>query len=474
MATLCITAMSLAQDAIGSHVSRTTGFSEQMEDCGNVSYISSGNSCCNGTLTKGLSHLVSDCCGSVAYNVLNEICCNNSIFIPSSAQMQCCGKELFLPTTHMCCETKVILQKKNHVCCGTETYDQTTHICCTESNETQIKPKDQSCPKNEEDDVNNTSPISIPPEVSEFICGSESYDPKIEICCSGKLHKRSALKKCCGEHAYTPLDDHVLCCNGTLHHNVPQKSECVGGIVYAPSNTTCHLSTRPRLGEHCCGRQTYNPKTHICCNGHRHHRTKCSSCCGSEVYDHNNASMKCCSGHLYNLGRLGGECCGNLLLENNSKKTCCSSSNHAILYDNRTNHRCCGHYYYNTSLWSCCAEHLQPTPNHKSAHVENRLQPLMDLIPGICKKNVLFGKVESLALNMTHRLIDLKVVIVDKNPWLQVSMDHCSTPALENGMTYLWEKTNHGYKPLSISVDPVSDIHMFYAVCHHDKCQKGG
>ncbi len=75
--------------------------------------------------------------------------------------------------------------------------------------------------------------------------------------------------QCCGVDAYTLSDDNVLCCNGILRLNVPEQSECVGGVIYTPGNTTCQMSTRPRLGEHCCGGQTFNPRTHICCNGHR-------------------------------------------------------------------------------------------------------------------------------------------------------------------------------------------------------------
>lgn len=88
---------------------------------------------------------------------------------------------------------------------------------------------------------------------------------------------------------------------------------------------------------------------------------------------------------------------------------------------------------------------------------------------------VFFGKVESVALGTFKRHIVLKVVNVVKDPWLNVSLDHCSSPALEIGMTYLWEENSsaNAYKPLSVSFDLISDIHMYFTVCKH-KCQKGG
>lgn len=108
-------------------------------------------------------------------------------------------------------------------------------------------------------------------------------------------------------------------------------------------------------------------------------------CCGSEVYDPHDKSMKCCSGHLHKDVGENAECCGNLLL-NETSKICCSSSTHAILYDTKSNHHCCGYYYYNASLWNCCSEHLKPTPSHNSIHPGYRLKQLTDLIPKVCRE----------------------------------------------------------------------------------------
>ncbi|XP_043088787.1 galaxin-like isoform X1 [Puntigrus tetrazona] len=467
------------------------GFSGRMEGhhhlhrCGNVSYKISGSSCCNDNITLGLSQLVADCCGSVAYNPLNEICCSGRILTQSSTNVKCCGKGMYVTTTHVCCGGNNILQRKeNHACCGKEMFDVTTHCCCANP-ELEVKPKNEACcPKaTDEGKFQQVSPHTrtIPKNSDLDQCGTETYNPREQICCSGKPHKKeSSLTKCCGVDAYTLSDDNVLCCNGILHINVPEHSECVGGVIYSPENTTCQMLTRPRLGEHCCGRQTFNPHTHICCNGHSHSKKNGKFCCGSEVYDHRKKFLRCCSGHLYNLTHLHekAECCGNLLLQYNNNQTCCSSATNSIIYETKPNHHCCGHYYYNTSLWSCCAEHLKPTPKPNSSPAEYRLKPLMDLIPEMCKETVFFGKVESVALKNDQRHVVLKVVgqvdvkseKVIKDPWLHVSLDHCSSPATENNMTYLWEQNHNGkYKLLSHPVDLTSDIHMFYFVCYQKK-----
>ncbi|CAM4584041.1 unnamed protein product [Leuciscus chuanchicus] len=416
---LCILATFSTQGITDTGSHSNTGSGGLMESspqlqCGNLSYISSQNSCCNGTITHGLSQLVADCCQSVAYNPLNKICCDGKVVTRTSAQM--------------------------------------------------------SCYKSKGSEPSPLTGLTAP----ELKCGSQTFDPTQKMCCSGKLYKASALNKCCGAEIYRLSDDHVLCCNGILHINVSKNSECVAGVVYTPANTTCNLSARLRLDEHCCGGKIFSPLTHICCNGHSHSKKNGNFCCGSDVYDHHKEFMKCCSGHLRRTHHeVRAECCGNLLLMNKTSQICCSSSTHAVLYDTKPNHHCCGHYYYNTSLWSCCAEHLKPTPSPNSSHAQDGLKPLMDLIPDICNNTVFFGKVESVALGTFKRHILLKVVNVIEDPWLNVSLDHCSSPSLEIGMTYLWEKNSDAYKPLSVSFDLISDIHMFFTVCKH-KCQKGG
>ncbi|XP_051513039.1 galaxin-like isoform X2 [Myxocyprinus asiaticus] len=404
----------------GGHI---TGYEGQIQEghslhcCGSQTYNISGSSCCNGKITPGLSQLVADCCESVAYNPLNKICCNGRIQTRNSAQDKCCGSEIYLMKTHLCCVDTIFELGENLFCCGNNLYNRETHCCCTsDSNDLQVKPKPETCCSNLADVLSTENSftkksagseltqsqqqflsafVSLPTKVSDMMCASKAYNPQESICCSGNLYRKSsAIIKCCGKYRYSLLDETVLCCNGILHHNLPEQSVCVGGVVYTPGETACQLYVRPRLGEHCCGVKTLNPEIHICCNGHRHNKTNGTFCCGSEAYDPNDKSLRCCSGHLY-ITRLGGkaECCGTLLLEDNTNQTCCSSTSHAMLYETQPKHMCCGNYYYNTSLWSCCAGHLKPTPKTDASDTEQSLKPLMELIPDICSKKVWQGAV---------------------------------------------------------------------------------
>ncbi|KAK9959138.1 hypothetical protein ABG768_011217 [Culter alburnus] len=358
--------------------------------------------------------LETDYCNSLPYNPVNQICCNGTIQTRSSAHTACCGQDLYITTTQACCGGNTTLELKEDLsCCGSKSFNRMTHCCCFKNNTLEVNHKDEKC-------------CPTPPKEAEL--KSPEY-----ISCSGINYKReSGLTQCCGKNLYSLSDVNVLCCNGILHLNVPEQSECVGGLIY----------TQKQL----------------------------KMSCGSQIYDHH--KQRCCSGDLYNTTK--AECCGNLLLEHNSNKICCSSSTHAMLHNTKPNHFCCGHYYYNASLWSCCAEHLKPTPSHNSFHPEYRLKPLTDLIPDICHKTVLFGKVESVVLQNNQRHIVVRVIVkvsgISEGPLLYVILDHCSSPALENGMTYLWETNNNNnnreYKPLSIPVEVTTDIHMFFTACN--------
>ncbi|XP_002665432.3 uncharacterized protein si:ch211-195m9.3 isoform X1 [Danio rerio] len=467
---------------------QNTGFSGEMEGsnnlhcCGNQSYNILRSSCCNGNLTLGLSQLVTYCCGSVPYNPLNEICCSGSIFIRTSAHTKCCGKDPYQTTNHICCGDVLLKKQQKKKCCGKELFDTLTECCCDQDLVLAIKPKSDPCCQTKPVEKSESSQCSQASGAHNNIaenCGS--YDPQTHICCSGFLYRKaSELTKCCGKHLYTFSEGNVLCCNGILHRDMPEKSECIGGVVYSPGNTTCHLPVRPQIGEHCCGNQTFDPLIHICCNGHRHNKKNGNVCCGSKVYDHHNTSLRCCSDHLYSTPSGEVECCGNHLLEKN--QICCSSSTLAVKYFTKLNHHCCGHYYYNKSIWSCCAEHLKPTPERHTPLADYRTKPLMELIPDICKKPVFFGKVESMTLKTSWRhvllqvvwQVDLKLRNVTKDSWDHVFMDHCSSPVIEKGMIYLWEKEANGSKLLSHPIDQASDIHMFYFLCYQFKDHKNG
>ncbi|XP_065139064.1 uncharacterized protein [Paramisgurnus dabryanus] len=342
-------------------------------------------------------------------------CGNVSYNISNSS---CC--EAYNPLNQICCGDHILTRESAQAkCCGSEMYLPTTHKCCSGEN---ITPKGEIC-------------TTVSPSVRK------AKDNRTEemMFCLGKEYKVSALYKCCGEKIYSLSDDTVLCCNGTLYHHVPKNSECVGGLIYA--------------------------------------QNQIKMTCGSKVYDHE--SFRCCSGHLYNITQVAAkaECCGKLLIKEDENQTCCSSTSHALIYETKENHLCCGHYYYNKSLWSCCGGHLKPTPKTDNSTGEYPLKPLTDLIPDMCNKTAVFGRVESVALVQNQRYVIFRVVedvsLSHCERLVHVTLDHCATPALEEGMTYLWEKEDSNkFKPISLPVNPTYDNHMFVTACEMIKTRK--
>ncbi|XP_056621590.1 galaxin isoform X2 [Triplophysa dalaica] len=368
VAILCVFASSSAQDVCGpdtescstDHNGGKTNVT-CLHTCGNKQYNISEALCCNGTLICGLSRLVADCCESNAFNPLNEMCCNGRI-----------------------CE---ITNIKNRSCVPDGNESKSSDSGSTESK-------------------NNCTPV--------LQCGSKTYDPLTQMCCSGSIYKLSPLNKCCGTKAYS-ISEKVLCCNGTLHKNVPENSQCVGGYMYMENQTIMTYDT--------------------------------------------NVSIKV---------NRKAECCGKLPV--GKDQTCCSSSSHAMLYKTNLANSCCGDRYYNRALWGCCAGDLTPTLK-KDCPADNRLKMIKDLIPIMCNERVVFGKVESVALqNLVNRTIWLRVVREVSVPHCEslhlVSLDHCCSPALEIGETYLWKKNGTEFKPISLPIGQASDIHFFFAVCN--------
>lgn len=87
----------------------------------------------------------------------------------------------------------------------------------------------------------------------------------------------------------------------------------------------------------------------------------------------------------------------------------------------------------------------------------------------VCLYLVVFGKVESVVLqNLVNRTIWIRVVRGDSLSHCTslLSLDHCSSPAIEIGETYLWEINGKKYEPLSLPIRQASDIHMFFALCN--------
>ncbi|KAM8769548.1 uncharacterized protein AB9X84_002478 [Acanthopagrus schlegelii] len=310
--------------------------------------------------------------------------------------------------------------------------------CCVE--ETGVQPL-----------IPGPQPTCSGPEKS--ICGSSCYNPKKFRCC-----KKKQSNRCCTTGQ----------CNAAAAVYNPETDVCCDGHVRKLRQDQRHGSP-----EHCCGTEVYRPLTEICCDGHRHGREKNVHCCGAQAYHIKDAHMKCCAGTLYNLTLLGykGRCCGSILQK--TEDVCCSHEDKKVPWSFKVGFRCCGHLYYNTSLWDCCAGKLSPIhgPGHHQNETieEESLQPLNNLSEEELCEELLVGTVESVSPHsiMFSSIVKVcgKTGVVEVLPSLQTlnTLDHCNFPTLIHGMTYFFNGSNIFTDPNHDSV--LQSIHFIFCKC---------
>ncbi|KPP60041.1 hypothetical protein Z043_121988, partial [Scleropages formosus] len=206
----------------------------------------------------------------------------------------------------------------------------------------------------------------------------------------------------------------------------------------------------------CCGSVAYNPLNEICCRSYVYPRQAHSGCCG-KAYNSSDPMQKCCSGHLHKLSSVAGaaECCGTQAITDTSKQQCCISSQWELVYSSRPEFSCCGHQYYNTSEFFCCAGilHTGTGQNLKScplqaAHIKECSHlNLTYLCLQPQNATVKLGTLEATWQEDSCRHIVLTNVFTIylregraelKASPLSFAMDHCSCPELDAGRQYLW------------------------------------
>ncbi|XP_019200902.1 uncharacterized protein LOC106096463 isoform X2 [Oreochromis niloticus] len=412
------------------------------------------SSCCDKNSTTGVHHVGNLLCGP------ND---NKKSLVRNSSFHQCCGHNQYDNRTQCCCENKegvLEIQPKHSDCCAKESvkpegFRQLTHRllhCCTEPNthlcgSTCYNPKTHRCCERHQ------KPF--------WFCASGKrkarvYDPRIEVCCDGSVSPwKPWIDQCCGVTVYGSAQRGVLCCNNTLYEGRDDGEECSEvGIPYNPAKgTLCCSQFHGSPGQHCCGTEIYRPRTEICCNGHRHPKSENLHCCGVKAYNIKDPQMKCCAGTLYNLTSLdkhGGDaqCCGSILQK--PQDICCSSQKKEMLYSVKTGFGCCGHLYYNTTLWSCCAGRLrsihEPGQDQRKMTHGSRLLSLNNLnTSGLCKE-MYTGTVESVSVKSVVFRNVLKVhgnnVTALPLHYILDIDDHCQSPKLFLGKTYIFNKVN--------------------------------
>ncbi|CAI5693628.1 unnamed protein product [Oreochromis niloticus] len=378
--------------------------------CGKEPYNPGTATCCKvqhgkilaASVTQGLSENVSKCCDLKAYNPVNEICCQSTIISKPGPMAECCVKDVFDKDKQLCCgpadnKTILVRNSRHHECCGHSQYDTETQCCCSNEEKLEIQSKDSSC------------------------C-VRNFTPGMEQKVKGRPQP--------------PCITHIL------------RSAVMD--VYLRGSLG---SISP--GQHCCGTEIYRPRTEICCNGHRHLTSGNIHCCGVKAYNIKDPQMKCCAGTLYNLTSLdkhGGDaqCCGSILQK--PQDVCCSSEDKEVLYSAKIGFRCCGHLYYNTTLWSCCAGGLrrirEPGQDQRKMINGSRLLSVNNLNKIDLCKEMHIGTVESVSLQSIVFRSVLKVHGMEAKvkalpfPYILERDDRCSSPKLIAGKTYYFNKVN--------------------------------
>ncbi|XP_034460711.1 uncharacterized protein si:ch211-195m9.3 [Hippoglossus hippoglossus] len=475
---------------------------------------SNNHRCCSHKQFDTMTHC---CCempdGLKIQPILSSCCVKESEILASvtktAPKAQYCDKDAFDPDTHLCCgpdqKRKILPWKSSHhKCCGQEQYDSKTECCC-ETEVLQIKPINSICCAHE---LGVRPQTLIPqPKCTEphtRVCGSSCYnphelqccerehttrhfnsgrcdatptvyDPHTQVCCDGCLSKKEPwIRQCCGQTAYGFAERRVLCCNGTLYKDIEDGEECSdANIPFNPTKgTLCCSQFHGSPGQHCCGTETYLPQHEICCDGHRHRKGEHIHCCGIHAYNINDP-RKCCAGTLHNLTSLGSygkdaQCCGSILQKN--QDVCCSGVDKEVHYSKKSGHRCCGHLYYDTSLWSCCAEKLSPLhqPGQAKMNDEFRYLSVNNLNSEDLRKEMNIGTVESVSL---HSVVFRDVMKIDAVsctakalalPYILKTPDRCNKPKLIPGRTYFFDEV-HVF-PGSIH-NPFQWLHLISSKC---------
>ncbi|KAL3991913.1 exosome complex component RRP4 [Sarotherodon galilaeus] len=391
------------------------------------------------------------CCGHNQYDNRTQCCCENKegVLEVQPKNSSCCDKSSTTGVHHvgnLLCgpndnKKSLVRNSSFHRCCGHNQYDNRTQCCCeNKEGVLEIQPKHSDCCAKESAKPEGFRQLThrlqhCCTEPNTHLCGSTCYNPKTHRCC--ERHQKPFWFCASGKRKARVYDPRIeVCCDGSVSPWKPWIDQFYGSP-----------------GQHCCGTEIYRPRTEICCNGHRHPKSENIHCCGVKAYNIKDPQMKCCAGTLYNLTSLDkhgrdAQCCGSILQE--PQDICCSSQKKEVLYSVKTGFGCCGHLYYNTTLWSCCAGRLrsihEPGQDQRKMTHGSRLLSLNNLNTSDLCKEMYTGTVESVSVKSVVFRNVLKVhgnnVTALPLHYILDIDNHCQSPKLFLGKTYIFNKVN--------------------------------
>ncbi|XP_062417611.1 uncharacterized protein si:ch211-195m9.3 [Pungitius pungitius] len=149
-----------------------------------------------------------------------------------------------------------------------------------------------------------------------------------------------------------------------------------------------------------------------------------------------------------------------------------------VLYSAKTGFECCGHLYYNSSLWSCCAGTLRPVPQPGKYLSENITKESILLSLGNLKKTDLCTKLQ---VGIVESVFLPSIVfnsVVEIHGWnasvtplpsphiLKTATDSCSNPKLVPGKSYFFDKVK-GHVFIDFNHDSIlQSIYFIISKCY--------
>ncbi|XP_008297733.1 uncharacterized protein LOC103370451 isoform X2 [Stegastes partitus] len=422
-------------------------------------------------------------CGQKTYNTHTEMCCGSLVIPKMSAKERCCGEGAYNYATECCCwpdHGPPERKPKTSPCCAVTSVvphltpepppscsEPNTHVCGSSC----YNPNERRCCERKE-----TKP--------HWCCASGQcdaaptvYNPHTHVCCDGCISElKPGMDQCCGDTPYGSAQRGLLCCHNVLYKDREDGEECSdAGIPYNPAKgTMCYSQFHASPGQHCCGAEVYRPLEEICCGGHRYPKRENLQCCGVKAYNITDPNMKCCKGTLYDLTHLGNhghdaKCCGSVLQNPQKQEVCCSSKDEAVLYPKKTGFGCCGHLYFNSFLWSCCAGVLRPGHKQQSGMNECRLLSVNNLKDTELCREIYIGTVESVSLNSilfrNVLKLDGRNGTVQPVPFHHILMtpNRCTTTKLIVGKFYFFHDVNVFADFNHDTV--IQSLHFFFSKC---------
>ncbi|TNN54817.1 hypothetical protein EYF80_034936 [Liparis tanakae] len=180
-------------------------------------------------------------------------------------------------------------------------------------------------------------------------------------------------------------------------------------------------------------------------------------CCGVTAYDIKDPQVKCCAGTLHAVaGGREAQCCVSTLQTAPEQRVCCSSEAMAVLYSAKVGFGCCGHLYYNSSLWSCCAGRLSPGPQ-PGRHRREKVKVHIGTVESVSPFSIVFTSVLRIRGSSS-------VVTPLASPHTLHTPDHCSAPGLAPGRSYFFDDVNVFTDSNHDSV--LQSLHFIISKCH--------